>query len=188
MVCFQLWEGGIIQDTPIIPFETLLTVTPDAQKGKYVIGEHQPNRSNLLIYEPGIAIARNYCITFVSSLYFDAYEPIDSTVPLLSHIISPDKHPVMTSGGNTFPPEVEELAGHLVGGQLAIIEASRAVWGLVGGRHMGNFVLIGGAALLFHGADIRTSDADFAITTQSLTASEEAASHDQRFICTLGCH
>jgi len=35
--------------------------------------------------------------------------------------------------------------------QLAAMEAARAVWEIVGEEHSGNFVVIGGGALLFHG-------------------------------------
>jgi len=60
------------------------------------------------------------------------------------------------------------------------IETARAVWSLVGQEYVEDFALVRGAALLFYGADIRTSDADFAITAQSLPAFEEAARQDER--------
>ena len=53
---------------------------------------------------------------------------------------------------------------------------------------MEDFALVRDGALLFYGAYIRTSDADFAITAQSLTAFEEAARQDERFTCTVGCY
>lgn len=76
----------------------------------------------------------------------------------------------------------------LVPGQLAVIEAVRAVWNLVGEQHLENFAVVGGAAFLFYGASVWTSDADIATTAQSFKAFESAANQDSRFACTVGCY
>jgi len=76
----------------------------------------------------------------------------------------------------------------LVPGQLAVMEAARAVWNLVGEEHLENFAIVGGAAFLFYGASVWTSDVDFATTAQSYKAFEEAAKQDARFSCTVGCY
>ncbi|KAG0642977.1 hypothetical protein HOY80DRAFT_998114 [Tuber brumale] len=87
----------------------------------------------------------------------------------------------MATGERTFPQTAQGPAMTLVQGQLAVLEAVRAVWNLIGEQHLENFAVVGGAALLLHGANIRTADADLAITPQSLEAFEEAAKHDERF-------
>ncbi|KAG0633814.1 hypothetical protein HOY80DRAFT_1141135 [Tuber brumale] len=65
--------------------------------------------------------------------------------------------------------------------RAAVIEAARAVWGLIGARYMGDFAVVGGAALLLHGATIRTRDIDFGITARSMDAFARAAAVDSRF-------
>ncbi|KAG0634227.1 hypothetical protein HOY80DRAFT_1060883 [Tuber brumale] len=57
--------------------------------------------------------------------------------------------------------------------QLAPMEAARAVWDLIGEDHIDNLVVVGGAALLFHGSRIFTCDADLAIIHDSLGKFEE---------------
>ena len=75
-------------------------------------------------------------------------------------------------------------AAHLLPGQLAVMEAARAIWGLVGEEHIENFAVVGGVALLFHGGNVWTHDIDVAINAQSLNAFIEAAKGDERFTCT----
>ncbi|KAG0138506.1 hypothetical protein HOY82DRAFT_595579 [Tuber indicum] len=84
----------------------------------------------------------------------------------------------MATGESTLPQTAQGPAMRLVLGQLAVLEAARAVWNLIGEQHIENFAVVAGAALLRHGADIRVTDADLAITPQSLGAFEEAAKHD----------
>lgn len=79
---------------------------------------------------------------------------------------------------------VGEAAGNAEGlrdGDLGVIEAARAVWGLIGGAYVGKFAVVGGAALLLHGSTIQTSDVDVGITGESLNAFEQAARLDHRF-------
>ncbi|RPA95970.1 hypothetical protein L873DRAFT_1267223 [Choiromyces venosus 120613-1] len=61
------------------------------------------------------------------------------------------------------------------------MEAARAVWDLVGEEHINNFVVVRGAALLFHGSDIRTEDTDLAITLESFDKFCQLARNDPRF-------
>ncbi|KAG0133215.1 hypothetical protein HOY82DRAFT_605054 [Tuber indicum] len=63
----------------------------------------------------------------------------------------------------------------------AVIEATRAVWGLIGGRYVGDFAVVGGAVLLLHGATIPTRDVDFGITAESMDAFVRAVVSDSRF-------
>jgi len=67
------------------------------------------------------------------------------------------------------------------------MEAAKAVWNLVGQEHTENFVVIGGAALLFHGSNISTNDADLGITADSMNTFCELARRDTRFTEDLIC-
>jgi len=77
--------------------------------------------------------------------------------------------------------ETDSNAQGLHNGDLGVIEAARAVWGLIGRAYVGKFAVVGGAALLLHGATIQTSDVDVGITEESLDAFERAARMDPRF-------
>jgi len=77
--------------------------------------------------------------------------------------------------------ETDGNAESLRNGDLGGIEAARAVWGLLGRAYVGKFAVVGGAALLLHGAIIQTSDVDLGITAESLDAFERAAVMDHRF-------
>jgi len=60
------------------------------------------------------------------------------------------------------------------------VEAARAVWEMVGEEHLLNPVA-GGAALLFHGVVIPTSDTDLAITGGSLNKFHGLSKNDKQF-------
>ena len=77
--------------------------------------------------------------------------------------------------------ETDGNAQGLRDGDLGVIEAARAVCGLIGRAYFGKFAVVGGAALLMHGAIIQTSDVDVGITGESLDAFERAARMDPRF-------
>lgn len=78
------------------------------------------------------------------------------------------------------------MADDITPSQLAIMEAARAVWSLIGEEHVENFAVVGGAALLFYGLNVRTNDVDIAINADSLYAFAEAAQGDPRFTWTVG--
>ncbi|PUU75245.1 hypothetical protein B9Z19DRAFT_363063 [Tuber borchii] len=65
--------------------------------------------------------------------------------------------------------------------QLAVMEAARAAWELIGEEHIENFAVVGGAALLFYGSDNRTEDTDIAVTRESIDKFYQLARSDPRF-------
>ncbi|KAG0638148.1 hypothetical protein HOY80DRAFT_191254 [Tuber brumale] len=77
--------------------------------------------------------------------------------------------------------QADGQAEGLCNGELAVIEAARAVRGLIGAHCVGDFAVVGGAALLLHGANIRTRDVDLGIMAESMDAFEKAAATDTRF-------
>ncbi|KAG0137683.1 hypothetical protein HOY82DRAFT_588918 [Tuber indicum] len=93
---------------------------------------------------------------------------------------------MMTTGSSEFTNQAQRPERNMIPGQLAILETVRAIWTLVGEDPVEDFVVIGGAALLFYGGDNRTEDVDVAITSPTLRLFEEAAEHDHRFVPTPG--
>lgn len=68
---------------------------------------------------------------------------------------------------------------------MAAMEAAKAVWNLIGEDQIENFVVVGGAALLFHGSELMTVDADLAITGDSLEKFIKSVHRDARFTKTV---
>ena len=67
------------------------------------------------------------------------------------------------------------------GEKAAILEALDSAVSLVPEDLRGDFVLVGGGALLTLGGNRRTADVDFAVTGPALHAFFEAAANDSRF-------
>lgn len=65
--------------------------------------------------------------------------------------------------------------------QLAVMEAAKAAWELIGEEHLENFAVVGGVALLFHGSNNRTEDTDIAVTGESIEKFYQVARNDPRF-------
>ncbi|RPA97815.1 hypothetical protein L873DRAFT_1089547 [Choiromyces venosus 120613-1] len=87
----------------------------------------------------------------------------------------------MSSQSTTIPGLAHNQPTTLLPIQLAVMEAARAVWDLVGEEHINNFAVVGGAALLFHGSDTRTEDTDLAITREAFDKFCQLARNDPRF-------
>lgn len=63
----------------------------------------------------------------------------------------------------------------------AILEASEASFALVPVEARSEFVLVGGTAMLYHGATRRTEDLDIVGSVAALWAFLQAAQRDERF-------
>ncbi|PUU79689.1 hypothetical protein B9Z19DRAFT_1124767 [Tuber borchii] len=82
----------------------------------------------------------------------------------------------------TIPGSAHNQLTILVPSQLAMREAARAMWDLVREEHINDFAIVGGAALLFHGSDIKTEDTDLAITGKPLENFCQLVKNDSRFV------
>ncbi|KAG0138602.1 hypothetical protein HOY82DRAFT_595776 [Tuber indicum] len=106
---------------------------------------------------------------FKGAVSFDCTVPLftqlDSSWPL--HWIGYAQFPTTETVESTLPQTALGPALTLAQGQLE--------------QHVENFAVVGGAALLIHGANIRTADADLPMTPQFLGAFEEAAKRDDHF-------
>ncbi|KAG0638560.1 hypothetical protein HOY80DRAFT_153840 [Tuber brumale] len=87
----------------------------------------------------------------------------------------------MSTGRGFFARSAQARSADLLPMQLAAMETARAIWGMVGTEHLENFVVVGGTALLFHGASIIIHGTDLAVTGYSLNRFRELAQNDRRF-------
>ncbi|PUU79687.1 hypothetical protein B9Z19DRAFT_1064035 [Tuber borchii] len=88
----------------------------------------------------------------------------------------------MSIQSTSIPGSAHNQQTTLIPSQLGVMEAARAVWDLVGEEHINDFAVVGGAALLFHGSDIKTEDTDLAITGKPFDKFCQLVKNDSRFV------